>query len=242
MPLMWLLSRLNVDLEAFQKYHQFLNKLFWKHYYSMWVDRKPQISVTFMHSERTMLVETENFIKRCLFLIVVAVQLFSCVQLFVTPWTAAHQASLSFTNSWSLLKHVHQVTDAIQPSHHLSPPSPAFNLSIIRVFSNELALGIRLPEYCSFSISLSNEYRSWFTLGLNGLISLLSKGLLRIFSSTTFKSIKSLCSAFFMVRLTSIHDYWKNHSWWTFVCKIMSLLFNMLSIWWFPDFKSHHNG
>ena len=56
---------------------------------------------------------------------------FSCVRLTVTPWTAAHQASLSITNSWSLLKtHVQQVGDAIQPFHPLSSPShPAFNLS-----------------------------------------------------------------------------------------------------------------
>ena len=60
-----------------------------------------------------------------------SVQLLSCVQLFVTPWTAARQASLSITNSRSLLKSViHQVSDAIQPSHPLlSPSPPAFNLS-----------------------------------------------------------------------------------------------------------------
>ena len=59
-----------------------------------------------------------------------SVQLLSCVQIFVTPWTAARQASLSITNSWSLLKPVHQVGDAIQPSHPLLSPSPlAFNLS-----------------------------------------------------------------------------------------------------------------
>ena len=206
MPLMWLLSRLNVDLEAFQKYHQFLNKLFWKHYYSMWVDRKPQISVTFMHSERTMLVETENFIKRCLFLIVVAVQLFSCVQLFVTPWTAAHQASLSFTNSWSLLKHVHQVTDAIQPSHHLSPPSPAFNLSIIRVFSNELALGIRLPEYCSFSISLSNEYSGLISFKINWFDLLaVQETLTSLIQHHNSKASVLQHSAFFTVQLSHIY-------------------------------------
>ena len=58
-----------------------------------------------------------------------SVQLLSPVQLFVTPWTAARQASLSITNSWSLLK-LHRVSDAIQPSHPLSSPStPALNLS-----------------------------------------------------------------------------------------------------------------
>ena len=157
MPLMWLLSRLNVDLEAFQKYHQFLNKLFWKHYYSMWVDPKPQISVTFMHSERTMLVETENFIKRCLFLIVVAVQLFSCVQLFATPWNAARQASLSITNSWTLPKLMS--IESVMPSNHLILFRPLLLLPSIcpriRVFSNQSVLRIKWPKYWSFSVNTS---------------------------------------------------------------------------------------
>ena len=61
--------------------------------------------------------------------VVLSFQLFSCVQLFVTPWTAAHQASLSFTISWSLLKLMSiELVMPIQPSHLLSSPSPAFNL------------------------------------------------------------------------------------------------------------------
>ena len=59
-----------------------------------------------------------------------SIHLLRCVQLFATPWTAAHQASLFINNFWNLLKHVHWVGDAIQPSHALSSPSPsAFNLS-----------------------------------------------------------------------------------------------------------------
>ena len=58
-------------------------------------------------------------------LVVSSVQLFSRVQLFVTPWIEARQASLSITNSWNLLTHVHWVSDAIQPSRHLSSPSPS---------------------------------------------------------------------------------------------------------------------
>ena len=86
-----------------------------------------------------------------------SVQSFSHVQLFVTPWTAARQASLSITNSWSSLKtHVHWVGDAMQPSHPLSSPSPpAFNLPSIRVFPNESVLCIRWPKYWSFSFSIS---------------------------------------------------------------------------------------
>ena len=71
----------------------------------------------------------------------------SC-RLFVTPWNAACQASLSITNSRSLLKHVHCLSDAIQPSHTLSSPSsPAFNLAQHRIFSNESVLHIRWPKY-----------------------------------------------------------------------------------------------
>ena len=87
-------------------------------------------------------------------------QLLSCVRLFVTPWTAACQASLSITNSWSLL--ILMSIESVMPSNHLILcrsllllPSIFVN---IRVFSNELALCIRWPTYWSFSISPSNEY------------------------------------------------------------------------------------
>ena len=82
-----------------------------------------------------------------------SVQSLSCVHLFVTPWTTTCHASLSITNSWSLLL---QVGDAIQPSHlllSLSPPD--FNFPSIRVFSNESAFLIRWPKYWSFSFSIS---------------------------------------------------------------------------------------
>ena len=83
--------------------------------------------------------------------------------------------------------HVLWVRDAIQPSHPLSPPSSAFNLSQFWVFSSESTLCIRWSKDCSFSFSISpsNEYSGWFPLGLTGFISLLFKGLSRIFSSTT---------------------------------------------------------
>ena len=91
-----------------------------------------------------------------------SVQLLSHVRLFVTSWTAAHQASLSITNSWSLLKLIS--TESVIPSNHLIlchplllPPSI---FPSIGVFSNELALHIRWPKYWSFSFSISpsNEY------------------------------------------------------------------------------------
>ena len=91
-----------------------------------------------------------------------SVQLLSHVQLFVTPWTAACQASLSITNPWSLLKLMS--IESVMPSNHLILCHPLlFLLSIfpsIRGFSSESVLHIRWPKYCSFSfnISLSNEY------------------------------------------------------------------------------------
>ena len=109
------------------------------------------------------------------------------VWLFVTPWTATCQFSLSITNSWSLLKLMS--IELVMPSNHLILCHPLFLLlSIfprIRVFSNESALCIRWPEYWSFSFSISPSWcfiniQDWFPLGLTGLISLHSKGLSRV--------------------------------------------------------------
>ena len=83
--------------------------------------------------------------------------------------------------------HVHRVGDAIQPSHPLSSPSPAFNLSQHRVFSNKSVLHIRWPKYWSFSFSISpsNKYSGLISFRWTALISLQSKGLSRVFSITT---------------------------------------------------------
>ena len=114
-----------------------------------------------------------------------SVHLLSCVELFVTPWTACNmQASLSITNSWSLLKLMS--FKSIMPSNHFFLCHPILLLLLIfpriRVFSNESVLPIRWPKYWSFSFSISpsNEYSGW-----TGWISLLSKGLSRVFSNTT---------------------------------------------------------
>ena len=117
------------------------------------------------------------------------VQWLSHVQLFVTPWTAAHQASLSFTISRSLLKLM--CIESVMPSNHLILCRPLLLLPLIfpsiMVFSNESVLHIRWPRYWSFSfnISPSNEYSGLFPLGLTGWISLQSKGVSRVFFNTT---------------------------------------------------------
>ena len=115
-----------------------------------------------------------------------SVQLLSHVWLFVTPWTAAHQASLSIINSQSLLKFMS--IELVMPSNHyilchplLLPPSV---FPSIKVFSNESVLCIRWPKQWSFSFNISPS-NDWSPLGWIGWISLQSKGLSRVFSNTT---------------------------------------------------------
>ena len=103
---------------------------------------------------------------------VVVVQPLSCVQLFATPWTAAHQASMSFTISWSLLKLM--FSESVMPSNHLILCHLLLLPSIfprIRVFSSESALRIRWPECWSFSFSIcpSNEYSGLISIRINFL-------------------------------------------------------------------------
>ena len=120
-----------------------------------------------------------------------SVQSLSRVRLFVIPWTAALQASLSFTISWSLLKLM--CNESVMPSNHLILCHPLFLLPSIfpsiRVSSNESVLRIRWLKYWSFSFSISplNEYSGLISLGLTGLISLQSKELSRAFSNTTVR-------------------------------------------------------
>ena len=105
----------------------------------------------------------------------------------------------------------------------------------IRVFPNESILRISWPKYwsLSFSISPSNEYSDWFLLGLTGWISLQSKGLLKVFSNTTVQKHQFFMLIFlYSSTFTIIHDYYGKTialTRWTFVGKIMTLLFNVLS-------------
>ena len=167
-----------------------------------------------------------------------SVQSLSQVLLFITPWPAACQASLSITNSWSLLKLMS--IDSVMPSNHLILCcllllAPSIFPSI-RVFSNESYLCIRWPKYWifSFNISPSNEYSGLISFRLHWLDLLAVQGTLKsLLQHHSSKVPILLHSAFFIVQLSHpIHDYWKkNIAWtgWTFVGKVMSLHFNMLS-------------
>ena len=118
-----------------------------------------------------------------------SVQLLSSVQLFVTPWIAAHQASLSITNSQSLLK-LMSIKSVMPSNHFILCCLLLLLLSIlpsIRVFSNKSVLYIRCPKYWRFTSAsvLPMNIQDWFPLGWTGLISLQSKKLSRVFSNTT---------------------------------------------------------
>ena len=140
----------------------------------------------------------------------VSVQSLSRVRLFATPWTAAHQASLSITNSWSLLKLMS--IELVMPSNHLIlyrplllPPSI---FPSIRVFSNESVLHIRWPKYwsCSFSISPSNEYSGLISFRIDWLDLLAAQGTLKsLLQHHSAKASILWCSAFFIVQLSHQH-------------------------------------
>ena len=111
--------------------------------------------------------------------------------------------------------HVHQVTDAIQPSHPLSLLLLPSIFPSIRVFSNESVLPIRGPKYWSFSfsISLSSEYSGLTSFRIDWLDLLAVQRTLKSTPTPQFKNISSLALSFlYGSTLTSIHDYWKNHS------------------------------
>ena len=148
-----------------------------------------------------------------------SVQLLSHVRLFATPWTSALQASLSITNSWSLLKLMS--IKLVMPSNHLILCHLLLFLPsifpTIRVFSNESVLRIRWPKDWSFcfNISPSNEYSGLTSSKTDWLDLLAVQGTLKnLLQHHSSEASVLPCSAFFIVlpTLTSIHDYWKNHS------------------------------
>ena len=134
----------------------------------------------------------------------------------VTPWTAACQASLSITNSRSLLKLMS--IESLMPPNHLILCHPLLLPSIfpsIRVFSNESALHIRWPKYWrfTFSISPSNDYSGLISFRMDWLDLLDVQGTLKsLLQHHSSKASILRCSPFFIVQLTSIRDHWKNHS------------------------------
>ena len=140
------------------------------------------------------------------------------VWLFVTPWIAACQAPLSITNSQSPLKPM--PIKSVMPSNHLILCHPLLLLPSIfpsiRVFSNESVLCIRWPKYWRFSISISpsNEYSGLISFRIDWFVLLAVQGTLKSFLQHHSSKTSILqCSAFFYgPTLTSIHNYWKNHS------------------------------
>ena len=168
--------------------------------------------------------------------VVIDILLLSCVWLFVTPWTAAHQASLSFTISWSLLKLIS--IDSMIPSNHLIlcqtlPFLPSIFPSIT-VFSNEMTLCIRWPKYWNFNFSLSpyNDYSELISFRMDLLDLLAVQGTLKSLLQQHTSKASMWHSAFFMIQLS--HPYMTTGNIialtrWTFVGKVMSLLFNTLS-------------
>ena len=166
-----------------------------------------------------------------------SVQSLGHVRLFATPWTAACQVSLSITNSQSLPKPMS--IKSVMPSNHLTlchpflfPPSI---LPSIRVFSNESTLRMRWPKYWSFSFSISpsNEHPGLISFRMDWLDLLAVQGTLKsLLQHLSSKASILRCSAFFIVQLS--HPYTTSGKTtaltrWTFVGKILSLLFNMPS-------------
>ena len=159
----------------------------------------------------------------------------SHVWFFTTPWTAACQASLSFTISWSLLKLIS--IESVMPSNHLILCHPLLLLpsifASIRVFSNESSLHIRWPKYWRFSISPSNEYSGLISFRIDWFDLLAVQGTLKsLFQHHSLKASALQCSAFFMVQLAHPHMTTGKTialTTGTFVGKVVSLLFNTLS-------------
>ena len=131
-----------------------------------------------------------------------SVQSLSCIQLFAAPWIAAHQATLLITNSQSVCKtHVHWVGDAIQPRHSLwssSPPAPNLPSKGSVPVSQLFTWGGQSIGVLARASVLPTNTHDWSPLGWTGWISLLSKGLTRVFSNTTVQKHQ-----FFSVQLSS---------------------------------------
>ena len=147
----------------------------------------------------------------------ISVQSLSCLRLFVTPWTAARQASLSIINSRSLLRLMS--VELVMPSNRLTLCPPLLLPSVfpsIRVFSNESLLHIRWPKYWSFNFSISpcNEYSGLISFRMDWLDLLaVQRDSQGSSPKPQFQSTSSSVLSFLhSPTLTSIYDYWKKHS------------------------------
>ena len=176
-----------------------------------------------------------------------SVQSHSCVRLFATPWTAARQASLSITNSWSSLKLTS--IELVMPSNHLILCHPLLLPPLIfpsiRVFSNESALCNRWPKYWSFSfnVSPSSEHPGLNSFRMDWLDLLAVQGTLKsLLQHHSSKASVLWCSAFFLVQLS--HPYMTTGKTialtrWTFVSKIMSLLHSRTLLFYYVIFLNN---
>ena len=176
--------------------------------------------------------------ERCSILLIIQlnlVQSLSCVRLFVSPWITASQTSLSITNSQGSLRIMS--IESVMPYSHLILCCPLLLLPpifpSIRVFSNESTLCMRWPKYWSFSFSSfpSKEHPGLISFRMDWLDLLAVQGTLKSLLHSSKASILQ-CSAFFTVQLS--HPYMTTGKTialirWTFVGKVISLLFNMLS-------------
>ena len=153
------------------------------------------------------------------FYILPSVQFSSVTQSCPTHWDPVDHTTSGFLVHHQLLgfaqTHVHGASNDIQPSHSLSSPLllPLIFPSI-RVFSNESALGIRWPKYWSFNFNISpfNEYLGLISFRMDWLDLLAVQGVFKSLQHHSSKASILQCSVFFSPTLTSIHDYWKNHS------------------------------
>ena len=174
------------------------------------------------------------------------VQLPSRIQLFETPWTAAHQVSLTLTISWSLPKFM--FIALVMPSSHLVLWCPLLLPSIfpsIRDFSNELAVCIRWTKYCSFSISPSREYSGFISLKIDWFGLPVVQGTFRsLLQHHSLEESFLWRSAFFMVQLSQPYVTTEKTiglSIQIFVSRVMSLLFNTASRFVIPFLiRSNH--
>ena len=159
-----------------------------------------------------------------------SVQSLSHISLFVTPWTAARQAFLSITSSQSLLK-LMSIESVILSNHPLLLLPSIF--PSIRIFFSKSVLRIKWPKYWSFSFSISpsNEYAGLISFKMNWLDLLAVQGVLE--SLLQYHSLIA-CLTFLMVQLSHLYITTGKTialTRWTFVGKVVSLLFNMLSRW-----------